>query len=301
MDEQQGQATEPVEAQEQVNDGVGGGNNGGPESGDVAQAAKEAARRLKYKTKDGQELEVDEDEALRTWAERKAHQAAASKELNEGKALRKQAEQLVEMLKDKGKLRDVMKKLGHDPRKLSEEILAEHLEDELMDPRDRELRDAKRRLEQIDAMERQQKEALEAKRLQEVKSRYMAEYEKEFITALDTVEVPKSKETISEMAKYIYRAGQIGFKMTANEAAKLVKEDILERQRRIFSNADGETLLKLFGEDVANKIRKADLAKLKNPNANLSNNIQQAETHRDRTPKKRLSSREWQLHKRGLK
>jgi hypothetical protein len=301
MDEQQGQATEPVEVQEQVNDGVGGGNAGGPETGDVASAAKEAIRRLKYKTKDGQELEVDEDEALRTWAERKSHQAAASKELNEGKALRKQAEQLVEMLKDKGKLRDVMKKLGHDPRKLSEEILAEHLEDELMDPRDRELRDAKKRLEQIDAMERQQKEALEAKRVEEMKARFREEYQRDFIEALKKLEVPQNKETVSEMAKYIARAAQIGFKMTPDEAAKLVKEDNTERQRRLFHNADGETILKMFGEEIANKIRKADLAKLKNPNANLSNNIQQAETHRDRTPKKRLSSREWQLHKRGLK
>jgi hypothetical protein len=280
------------------------GEGGAPQvpGGVIGEAAKEAMRKYRVKV-EGQEIEVDEKELLRGYS----HQRAAAKALNEGKALRKQAEQVLEMLNSEDHLETLLKKMGKDPRQLAEKILARHLEDELMDPRDRELRDAKLRLKEIEDMDKRQKEALEKHRLEQVKKQYMGDYEKQFVDALEKEQVPRTKKTVAEMAKYIQRSIEISKKtgkpyvISAIEAAKLVKDDIIQAQRSLVAEADGETLLKLFGEDLANKIRKYDTAKVKNPNAFLQT-PQQATEHRERgEPKKRMSAREWQLMKRGLK
>lgn len=269
---------------------------GSAQTGDVSSAAKEAMRKFKVKV-EGKDLEVDEKELLRGYS----HQRVANKALQEGKALRKQAEEFVAMLKDEAKLKDVLQKLGHDPRKLSEKILAQHLEDELMDPRDRELRDTKAKLAQIEEMDKRQKEAIEAKRLEHVKQRFMKEYETDFISALDKTGLPPTKPMVAEMAKYISRSAKIGFKMSAMEAAQLVKEDVQNLTQRLVGDSDGDTLIKLLGDNVANKIRKYDTSRIKTPEQVLQTPPEQVRRNREKEPKKRMSIREWQLMKRGLK
>jgi hypothetical protein len=106
---------------------------------------------------------------------------------------------------------------------------------------------------------------------------------------------------IAEMAKYISRSAQIGFKMTANEAAQLVMEDVRQAQMSLLGNADGEVILKLLGEDLANKVRSADLKKIKTPEQVLKTPSQQSGTNRERHEgARRLSAAEWRKHKRGL-
>ncbi len=259
-------------------------------TGNVAKdAAAEAMRKFKVKV-DGQEIEVDEQELRRGYA----HQKAASKALNEGKALRKQAEQLVSMMKDQGQLFDVIKKMGHDPRKLAEEFLANQLQDELMDPRDKELRDTKARLKQIEDMENMQKEALQKQHIEKLKSKFTEDYSKQFTEALDQSGLPKTKVTVAEMAKYIARAADMNFKMTAAEAAQLVKEDLQSVHRSLIGDSDGEALIRLLGEEVANKVRKWDTSRVKTPEQHLQTPMEQGEpSNRSKSSGKRMSAKEW--------
>lgn len=256
------------------------------------EAIKEAvAEAKKYKVKvDGNELEVDEKELLRGYS----HQRAANKILQEGKAARKQAEEFIEIMKDKGKLMDVLKKLGHDPRKLSEEYLAAQLEEELLDPRDKELKQAKAKLQQIEEMERKQREAVEKQRNDELKAKYAKEYETQFVDALKQSNLPPTKGMVAEMAKYISRSAKIGFKMTPSEAAQLVKEDVQRAQMSLIGTADGETLLKLLGDEVAAKLLQARGKQVKQPEQVLKTPTEQGEpSQRVKASGKRMSSREW--------
>lgn len=276
--------------------GKAGETPAAPTEGAVTEAAKEAMRRHKVKV-DGEELEVDEEELKRGYS----HQRAANKILQEGITKRKQAEEFITSMRDEQKLMDVIKKLGHDPRKLSEKYLAAQLEDEMMDPRDRELRDTKAKLRQIEEMEKQQREEVQKKRHEELKAKYAKDYTETFVEALKKTELPPTKPMVAEMAKYIARAAKIGFKMTPEEAAQLVKEDIQTAHQRLIGDSDGEILIKLLGEQVANKIRKYDTDKLKSPEQVLRTPVEQGERQKERgKPKERLTPHEWRLHKRGL-
>lgn len=230
----------------------------------VSEAAKEVMRKYKLKV-DGQDVEVDEEELKRGYS----HQKAASKILNEGKAARKQAEEFVSMMKDPARLMEAITKLGHDPRKLAEEYLVSQLQDEQMDPRDKELRDAKARIKAIEDMENQKKEAIEKQRDEQLKAKYAADYTQQFVGALEKTGLPPTKPMVAEMAKYIRLSAKDGWKMTPDEAAMLVKQDIQMAHSRLIGDSDGETLMKLLGEEVANKVRKYDMAKLRDPNAGL--------------------------------
>jgi len=273
---------------------------GGQQEGDVKAAAQEAARKLKIKYDDGNEEEVDEQEVLRTYRERKTHQKVASKELNEGKKLRQQAEEFVKMLKDPEKLWEVAKKLGHDPRKLSEAQLARFLEDDLMDPKEKELRDTRQKLE---AYERQQKEAEEARQKAErdaLTQKYAKEFETQFIDALKSSKLPQNKESVAKMAAYVQRCAKIGYKITPAEAARLVEQDIQTSLSKLAADADGEFLVKLLGEESLNKLRKYDTERLKNPMSTLQTPPEQTRRGSAETLNRRPTSKEWQMKRRGL-
>lgn len=206
----------------------------------------------KYRVKVlGEEREVDENELKRGYS----HQQAANKVYQEGQKLKKQAEEFLNMLKDPEKFYEVAQKLGHDPRNLSERYLVKKLEEEMLDPKERELRDYKAKWE---AVERERQEILTNK--------YKADFEKQFISALEKMpDVVADKETVGRMAGYIKRAADIGFKMTPEEAAILVKQDEEKKIRPRVSALDGDALIKFLGEDVVNKIRKYDTSRLKDP------------------------------------
>lgn len=264
--------------------------NGEQTSQDIKDAAAEAMRKYKVKV-DGQELEVDEKELLRGYS----HQKAANKILQEGKKARKQAEEFITLMKDKGKLFEVIQKLGHDPRKLTEEYLASQLEEEMLDPREKEFRDAQKKLRDYEEREKRAQQEQQAKLEESLKEKFAKDYNEQFVASLKTSGLPATKQTISEMAKYIHRAAKIGFKMTTDEAAKLVKEDVQKKVASIVSESDGEVLLQLLGENVANKIRKWDTSRVKSPDQGLRKvaHEEQNSSPRKRTEYKPLSMKEW--------
>jgi hypothetical protein len=258
--------------------------------------AKEAIRKYKVKI-NGAESEVDEKELIRGYS----HQQAANKAMQEGLKSKKQAEEFISMLKDEGRLFEVLEKIGHNPRSLAEKYLAAQIEEELMDPREKELKYTKAENEAFKKKEADAIKRAEDEKIKEISSKYAKEYTESFTTALEGEKLPAKKETIQEMAKYIKRATEIGFKMTAQEAAKLVKEDIITRQKSLVGDLDGDALINYFGEDVANKIRKWDTSRVKTPEQNLKTpepSYERKPSDRNK-PTKRMTPDEWRNFNRG--
>ncbi len=270
----------------------------GVASENSVKAAAEAKRKLKI-----DDQEIDEDEVIKTYKERKGHQRAANKELQEGKAAKKQAEEFIAMMKDQGQLINVLEKIGYkkeDLRKLSETYLAGMLEEELLDPREKELRDTKNKLKTYEELEKQQR--LEAKKRHdlEMKKKFADDYSVQFVEALKKTGLPPTKPMVAEMAKYIHRAAKIGFEMKPDEAAQLVREDEETRFRHRFDESDAESLVKLLGESGLKKIREYDTSRLKDPNAQLKTPIDQKEIVRKPAAQNRnpMTPAEWREYNR---
>jgi len=230
----------------------------------IKQAAQEAMRRHKLKV-DGEEIEVDDNELKRGYA----HQKAANKRMQEGISKQKQAEEFINMMRDPQLFYEAAQRLGHNPRDLAEKYLTAQLEDELADPRDLELRQTKAQLKQYEDWQAQQKQAQDQQQMETLKAKYAQDYTNQFVAALEGSGLPPSKLVVSEMARYVQDYASNGIKISAAEAAQLVKEDVTERHRKLIEETDGEMLIKLLGEKTANKVRKWDTSRIKTPEDNL--------------------------------
>ena len=231
------------------------------EQGETAEqkAVKEAIRKHKLKI-DDEEIEVDEDELKRGYQRARA----ANKRFEEAAAMRKQIEGLVGLIKKDPK--SVLERFGVNPRDWAESYLKGELEGELMkqaDPRAYELTEKERQLQQREEQLKQweqerKKEAFERKKMEAAQR-----YSKKFVEALEIAKLPKSPFTVKRLAEYQAKAHAAGYDPTAQELAELVKEDASKEFRAMFGEADPESLISLFGEELAAKIRQHDLAKLK--------------------------------------
>jgi len=265
----------------------------------VKEAAAEAARKLKIKNDAGAEEEVDEAEVLKIYKERRGHQRAANKELQEGRAAKKQAEEFISMMKDKGKLFEAIQKLGHDPRKLSEEYLASQLEDDMLDPKDKELRETRKKLSTYEEKEKQAAEAEKKAQDEKIRAKFADDYSKDFVEALKSTDLPPTKVMVGQMAGYVARAAKIGMQMTALEAAKLVGQDEDSRIEHRFKNATPEQIMKILKEEGLQKVRTFDTARLKDPNSHLKTPTEQGEPGKKREQTKRMTPQEWRKFSRG--
>lgn len=236
--------------------------------GDKASATKSAAEAAMRKMKiDDQE--IDEAEVVKVYKERTGHQREANKRFQEGQKAKKQAEEFIQQMKDEGRLFEVLQKLGHNPRTLAEKYLAAALEEEMLDPKEKEVRQYKSKLEQYEAKEKADREAKEKADQDALKKKLAEDYSNEFVEALKSTGLPATKPMVAEIAKYIARSAKIKFPMTAIEAAKLVQQDLESFDKHRLHAADGERLAKMLGEEGLKKVREYDTGRLKDPKSQL--------------------------------
>lgn len=268
----------------------------GKSDGTISAAAAEAKRKLKIDNE-----EVDEDEVIKTYRDRKGHQKVANQKFQEGLKLRKQSEEFITAMNDPSRLVETLQKMGwkdQQIRTVAEQYLASVLENEMMDPKEKEFRTTKQKLEAFEKKEKLQKEAEEQQHQEALKAKFAKQYETEFIEALKTSGLPPTKDAVGEMAKYIARAAKIKMPMTALEAAKLVQQDLEARDRHRFQNLDPETIVKIVGEDGLKRIRDFDVSRIKDPSANLKTPEDQREASRNKPKAERMTPEQWRAFNR---
>ena len=219
-------------------------------------------RKLKLKI-DGQELELPEAEVIA----RAQRSSAADKRFQEAQMTKKQAEAFINALRtDFTKLIDDPSLGIADDKKqqmIEDYYRAKYIEPQLLTPEQQQQKkmeaELKRYRDQEESVKRQQHE----EHLKMLEQHHVNNYQQIIIKALNTEGLPKTEYTTKRMADLMSKNLQMGLDLTPEHLAQLVREDYVNEQKSLFSATDGDTLLKLMGEDVVNKIRKADLARLK--------------------------------------
>ena len=227
---------------------------------EVSTTTPDPLRSIKHKVKiDGKEVEVGYDDLIRDYQLGKASQ----QRMNEAAAVRKQAEELIALAKS-----DPRKLLSHpninaDLRAFAETILAEHVQEQLLTPEQKEKRDMKKKLEQYENQEKEQKTNAEKAEYDRLYEHYNQEYSNQIITALDSSGLPKTPDTVKRMASYMKQALDKGINATTEQIVQLVKQDYLADVKALLGNATPESLIAMLGEEVAGKVVKSQLSKVK--------------------------------------
>lgn len=226
-----------------------------------AEKKQEAARRLKLKV-DKQEMDLPEDEVLKL-----AQLGVASqKRFQEASQLRKQSEDFVKLLKENPEAVLSNPAIGVNVREWAEKYLAEQLKREQLSPEQRRIQELEADKAKNDDEKRTREEQNKHEENQKLQDHYKQEFDKKFTEVLSTSGLPKTPFTIKRLANYMEHAVANGMEdVEPKDLVPLVRQDYMREISDLFSQTEGDALISLLGDGVANKIRKADLARLKAP------------------------------------
>jgi hypothetical protein len=288
--------SESAETQENKEANVSPDKDGKEQSaqGNNVQAEAKAKNLKKFKLKvDGQELDeeidLNDDEAVKRHLQMSK---AAQKRMSEAAQVKRQAEEFIHQLKSNPRAILTDPNLGVDFKKIAEEYLAEQLEMEMLSPEQRKLKEYESKIRAHEEEKRRQEQEVHQKQLVELQQRYADDYDKKFTSALQTNGIPKTPRTVKRMAELMHKNIEYGFELEPGQLAELVREDYINEMKELFGATDGDTLLKLMGDDMANKIRKADLARLKKGEIRPPKPVEQA-PQPSPSSQRRMSTEEW--------
>ena len=229
------------------------------------EVKQELLRQIKLKV-DGKEeamelpFEVNEEQA--EWLKRHIQPAkAAQKRFQEVSQEKKRIEEAVKNFqKDPAA---ALEALGVNAHQFAEQFMINKLEEQNMTPEEREARAMKQKLAAYEDQEKQRKELAEVEKRKQLQAAKLKEYTEKITQALETSGLPKSDATQRRMAEYMLMNTQNNMDLPMESIVEMVREDYLADLKDMFANASGDQVLNTLGKDLADKIRKADLAQLK--------------------------------------
>jgi hypothetical protein len=262
-----------------------------------------AAEKAKYKLKvNGKEQEYDIDTILR-----KAQLSeAAETKFQEAANSRKQTEQFLQMLKSDPMSVLTHPDLGLNFEELATNFLGDKIRRDMMDPVERELEELRqyKKSQEETRQQQQQRQAKEAEEREFTQMRQQAaqEYDRKISEVLSKSQLPKTEYSVKRVAELLYTAGQKGYDLDVNTAVDMVKERYMSDIQALFGSLEGDGLLGLLGGDLAKKIRKHDIEKLKSklnpmaqqPAAQIEQALgQKPAESRSKPSQEKLSPDEW--------
>lgn len=217
-----------------------------------------------YKFKiDDQEVteEYTEEEVIKHLQKAKG----ADKRFQEAATLKQQTERFYQMLKDQPL--DLIEKLhGDKARQMMEERLWAKIQREQMNPQERELLETKERLQTLES----EKKAFEVKQQQEqftkLKLQHAQNFDKEIKEALAASGKAVTSYAYKRVAHYMLQAMNENRTLTAKDAVPLMDQDLQADLRAMYETTTEENILQLLGDPVLEKIRKADLKRVRSGN-----------------------------------
>lgn len=213
-----------------------------------------------YRVKiDGQEVDVTEDELLKGYQSTKS----AQQRFSEAAVMRKQAEEFVRLAKSDPKKLLSHPGIGIDLKEFANTILREQIEEEMLSPEEKDLRDTKLKLARFEAERRKADEDARQAELDKYTRLYEEEYTTKIVSALESSGLPKTEGTVKKMASMMLLAIQNGLDVQPADVVEFVRKDYIAEVKSLFGSANEDIILSLLGEDVTNKVVRGHLNKTK--------------------------------------
>lgn len=244
-----------------------------------AQAAKDAAQAeawLKNTRKvkvAGQEMEVTAEEAFSKYS----LPAAAFKKMEEANKIRKEAEAKIaqfEELVRQNPAEYIRRTLGPEQsRRLMEQEVTRHLEWDLKPAHEKERIRFEQERAHFEQQRKQYEQRVQQEQTQQHAQQLRADYQRSFPAALQQNGLEATPELVKEMAIVAQNMLKAGIQWTPEEAARIVAENEREREMRFIARRRAqlaqlpeeqlhERWNKDYGDEILNKFRKADVARV---------------------------------------
>lgn len=241
------------------------------------EIAKISSKKLRLKV-DGKESGVTMEQLIR---DRQKYEAA-NKRFQEAKDLYAKGEMSQKQLKEfvgymKNNTAEAMKHLGIDPRQFAESLLMEAIQYEQLSPEQRELMDAKKRLSTYESEAKTRAEQEKRSEFQRQVQVERERYDKEFAKALQAADIDQDPYAVARLAQYMQAALKSGKRdASPMDFVEHLKSDFHKQSLGYLKRLSAEKLLETIPAEIIDKIRKADLARVKTmPQASAQQPIRQ--------------------------
>lgn len=250
-------------------------------------------------------IKVDQKEIQLTTEqliERAQKGAAAEKRMAEAAKLKKQVSNVLHWLK-----KDPMKvlldpALGYkeeDVRNMVEKWLYEKVKYESMSDEEKEAFDNKKELKRLKEKEEIDEKTKTDQELEKLTGQYKEHYEQKIIEGMEASGLPKNAYVAGRVAYYMLEGLKRKMKLEPSDAAALVKEELRSHLGHFLNETSDDQLLEFLGDDVAKKVSKHQVKKLKEKGVKTPE--KQGEPHRrPYKPKKKMSMQEWKEKNRRM-
>ena len=199
----------------------------------------------------------------------------ASLSLKQADEVKKQAQQILQLLKENPRKVLSDPSLGVDLYKLAEETLLEKIEQDMLTPEQKKIQEYEKRFKNLEEKEKAEQAKKDQEALAQAESHWVQEYNKLFQEALSVSQLPQTPRTIKRMAELASAHLEQGQPIDAKTLASTLREEYLVEVKELLSASETESLLEILGDEIGNKIIKADLKRLKGiPHSVMSSSAQ---------------------------
>ncbi len=151
-----------------------------------------------------------------------------------------------------------------EKRKALEEFyMREYIEPENMTAEQKKLKEYELKVQEYEAREKEKAEKDEMDKTSKLVEQQREYLQNQIIEALETSNLPKSKDTVKRIAFYMRQNLLNGWDAPMDMIIRQVKNERQSSIRDEIQTSSAEQILELLGEDVVNKIRRYDLQKLR--------------------------------------
>jgi hypothetical protein len=194
---------------------------------------------------------------------------ASDQRFQEAAKLKKQADTAIGKLRDPKQvinaLQDPALGLNRDQiREAFEEwYAAEFIDAEQLSPEQKELREAKRKLQEYANRDKQTEEEKAKAQVEAQTTEAREQIQGQIIEALESGKLPRTNFTIRRLAYWMNRNHANGFNAPTEVLIGQVKNELQTNLRDLVESSDGDVLIQVLGENVIQKLRKYDLEQLR--------------------------------------
>lgn len=217
---------------------------------------------------DGEEIEYDASDKEKL-ARDLAHGLKSDKRYKEAKRLKNQALDLVNKIisnPEEVLTHPSLKEQGFDFREVAEKFLYSELQKERMTEQERRAHDNEIELAKIRAERELQQKTAAQRQIDARQEQLRTSFTSQIITAIENNGLPKTPWSMAKIAEHMKVAIKKGYKdVTAEDVAPLVANDLREMSKQYIASLKDDQLADALGKDVAEKLRKQNIAKVANP------------------------------------
>lgn len=228
------------------------------------EIAKLSPKKLKLKV-DGKESTTSMEQLIR---DRQKYEAA-NKRFQEAKELYSKGEMSQKQLKEfvgymKTNTGEALKHLGIDPRQFAENLLMEAIQYEQLTPEQRELKETKSKLTKFEGEAKTREEQAKRAEFQRAVDVERKNFDVDFSKALKAAGIESDPFAVARLAQYMQSAIRSGNRnASAMDFVDALKEDFGKSTLGYLKSLPAEKLLESIPEELLNRIRQADIQRVK--------------------------------------